>query len=244
MQKGQIARHKTLSSPNLLCADQTSKESRSSQSYFLITFISLGDIMLIQPNRHLKLISLLCLIILCSLGQGQSKKQVQAPKTSTLSTASIAGPGSGTIINMQVFISNDIDETLGNGSITKLASPVWTYNKISNTSTLRINYQEVVTHTGQDAGTCQWQIRVDGQQSPHLLCDPLNPGIACLYLTPPLIVVSNVANISLNTSGLFRGLAAGDHEISIYQRSVGATQCIRNSGGSTTTVTVEEIELP
>jgi hypothetical protein len=48
----------------------------------------------------------------------------------------------------------------------------------------------------------------------------------------------------LNSSALFRDLASGDHEISIYQRSVGATRCVRNSGGFTTTVTVEEIELP
>jgi hypothetical protein len=145
---------------------------------------------------------------------------------------------------MQVFVSNDIDETLGSGLMTKLSAPIWTYNKISSTSTLRINYQDSVTHKGIDEGTCQWQIRVDDQQSPHPLCDPLNPGIACMSLTTPLIVVSNVTSISLNSSGLFRGLAAGDHEISISQRSVGASQCVRNSGGFTTTMTVEEIELP
>jgi hypothetical protein len=201
--------------------------------------------MLTQPNRHLRLIPLLCLVLVCCTGQGQTKKKAQAPGTSTVSlTAALASPGSGAIINMQVFVSNNIDETLGSGLMTKLPSPLWTYHKISSTSTLRINYQESVTHKGVDAGTCQWQIRVDDEQSPHPLCDPLYPSIACMSLTTPLIVVSNVANISLNSSGLFRGLAAGDHEISIYQRSAGATQCVRNSGGFTTTVTVEEIELP
>jgi hypothetical protein len=200
--------------------------------------------MLIQPNRYLGFTSVLCLILLCSIGQGQKTKKVQPQSVSTFSATSIANPGSGTIINMQVFVSNNIDETLGNGMMTKLSTPVWTYNKISSTSTLRINYQDSVTNKGMDEGTCQWQIRVDDQPSPHPLCDPLNPGIACMSLTSPLIVVSNVTSISLNSSGLFRGLIAGDHEISIYQRSVGATQCIRNSGGFTTTVTVEEIELP
>ena len=204
--------------------------------------------MLTQPNRYLRLISLLCLIILCSVGQGQTKRKGQVQTTSTISTFSTAvasaSPGSGSIINMQVFVSNNIDETLGGGLMTKLSSPIWTYNKISSTSTLRINYQDSIAHRGMDEGTCQWQLRVDEQQSPHPLCDPLYPSIACMSLTTPLIVASNVVNISLNSSGLFRGLTSGDHEISIYQRSVGATQCIRNSGGYTTTVTVEEIELP
>jgi hypothetical protein len=200
--------------------------------------------MLIQANRHLGLTSLLCLILLCSIGQGQKTKRVQSQSVSTLSAASMANPGSGTIINMQVFVSNDIDETLGSVLMTKLTSPIWTYHKISSTSTLRINYQDAVAHKGVEEGTCQWQIRVDNQQSPHPLCDPLSPGVACMSLTTPLIVVSNVTSISLTSSALFRGLPAGDHEISVYQRSVGATQCLRNSGGFTTTVTVEEIELP
>lgn len=200
--------------------------------------------MLTQHKRVLPLISLLCFISLCSAGQGQSKKRVQAPSTSTFSASSMASPGSGSIINMQVFVSNDIDETLGNGSMTKLSAPLWTYNKISSTSTLRINYQDTVTHQGLDEGTCQWQIRIDDQPSPHPFCDPLSPGIACMSLTTPLIVASNVTSISLDSSGLFRGLPAGDHQISIYQRNIGATRCVRNSGGFTTTVTVEEIELP
>jgi hypothetical protein len=198
-----------------------------------------------QQDRRLRLIPFLCLVLVSCIGQGQTKKKGQAPTPSTSSTtASMASPGSGTIINMQVFVSNDIDETLGNGLMIKLSSPHWTYSKISSTSMLKITYQDAVTHKGIDEGTCQWQLRVDDQPSPHPLCDPLNPGIACLSLTTPLIVASNVTSISLNSSGLFRGLTAGDHEISIYQRSVGATQCIRNSGGFTTTVTIEEIELP
>ena len=201
--------------------------------------------MLTQQNRYLRFIPFLCLVLVCCTGQGQTKKKGQVQTSSTSSTAAAsASPGSGAIINMQVFVSNNIDETLGNGSMTKLPSPLWTYNKISSTSTLRINYQDSVTHKGLDEGTCQWQLRVDDQPSPHPLCDPLNPGIACLSFTTPLIVASNVTSISLDSSGLFRGLAAGDHEISIYQRSAGATRCIRNSGGFTTTVTVEEIELP
>jgi hypothetical protein len=200
--------------------------------------------MLTLKNRHLWLTTFLCLVTICCTGQGQTKKKTQPPQTSAVSTSSLASPGSGSIIKMQVFVSNDIDETLGNGTIAKLPSPVWTYNKISSTSTLRINYQESVTHKGVDAGTCQWQIRVDDQQSPHPQCDLLYPSVYCMYFNTPLIVASNVTSLSLNSSGLFRGLAAGDHEISIYQRSVGATQCVRNSGGFTTTVTVEEIELP
>lgn len=200
--------------------------------------------MLIQQNRYLRLIPFLCLSLLCCTGQEQTKKKVQAPRSSTFSTAASMSPGSGAVINMQVFVSNEIDETLGDGLMTKLSSLIWTYSKVSGTSTLRITYQDSVTHKGLDEGTCQWQVRVDDQQSPHPLCDPLNPDIVCLYLTTPLIVASNVTNISLNSSGLFRGLAAGDHEISIYQRSVGATRCVRNSGGFTTTVMVEEIELP
>ena len=94
--------------------------------------------MFIQPNRYLGFTSVLCLILLCSIGQGQKTKRVQSQSLSTFSTAAAsANPGSGAIINMQVFVSNDINETLGSGSMTKLSSPVWTYNKISSTSTLR-----------------------------------------------------------------------------------------------------------
>lgn len=200
--------------------------------------------MLTHKNRHLWLTTFLCLVTICCTGQGQTKKKNQPPQTSAVSTSSLASPGSGGIINIQVFVSNNIDETLGSGLLTKLPAPTWTYHKISSTSTLRINYQESVTHKGVEEGACQWQIRVDDQQSPHPQCDPLYPSVYCLYLNAPLIVASNVTSLSLNSSGIFRGLAAGDHEISIYQRSVEATRCIRNSGGFTTTVTVEEIELP
>jgi hypothetical protein len=200
--------------------------------------------MINQQKNYSRLIPFLCLILLPSSGQGQTKKKGQTTNTSSHTVSSIAGPGSGAIINMQVFASNEIDETLGDGLMNKLSTPLWTYHKISSTSTLRIMYQDSVTHKGIEEGTCQWQIRVDGQQSLHPLCDPLYPSAACMYFNTPLIVASNVTSLSLNSSGLFRGLAAGDHEISIYQRSVGATRCVRNSGGFTTTVMVEEIELP
>lgn len=199
--------------------------------------------MLTKQNRYLQLISLLCLILLAAIGQAQTSNNDQS-QSGSASPAAIGNPGSGTILNIKVLVSNNIDETLGSSSMTKLPAPTWTYHKISSTSTLRISYQESVTHRGLEEGACQWQIRVDDQQSLHPKCDPLSPSVYCLYFNAPLILASNVTSLSLSSSGLFRGLAAGDHEISIYQRNVQATRCIRNSGGFTTTVTVEEIELP
>lgn len=61
--------------------------------------------------------------------------------------------------------------------------------------------------------------------------------------TKAILVASNVVNTSFSSMGIFKNLGVGAHTISFWHRQVAATQCIRNSGGFVTTVTVEELEV-
>ncbi len=137
--------------------------------------------------------------------------------------------GRGTLINFQVFTASFIDETLGSLTPMKLASPLFIYVKQSGTSILKVIYQDTVANSGVPKSTCQYQLRIDDTSSV-----PNN------ISSTPLLVVSNIVNTSLSSAGIFQGLAEGPHQISIWMRSVEATQCIRNSGGFNTTIIVEE----
>ncbi len=174
-------------------------------------------------------------VLTCFAAAASVRPQVKkSPNRQPPVVATTAAPGSGAIVNCQTFTATDIDETLGTCVMTELSAPVFSYQKMSDTSTLKVTYQDTVGNSGMNASTCQYQIRVDGNQS-----DP-----ASLWPTPPLLVVSNMRNISLSSTGFFKNLPAGAHRVSIFQSQVSATQCIRNSGGFMTTIIVEEMELP
>ncbi len=147
--------------------------------------------------------------------------------TGLLATATVAQTPN--VIRTQTFTSRTIDSRLGTINLSPLPSPVFVYNKIRPTSVLRVTYQDTVANRGPGASTCVYQVRVNNL-----------PSIPAQTFSTPILVVSNLTNTSLSSTGIFRGLPAGPVRINIWQRQVGATQCIRNSGGFVTTIIVEE----
>jgi hypothetical protein len=141
-------------------------------------------------------------------------------------------PGPASLVSVQVFTSTAIDSTLGTLTLTQLPGPVFTYTKLKPDTVLKITYQDTVANQGPGASTCVYQVRVDGAPS-----DPIQP------FSAPILVASNVINTSFSSMGIFKNLGVGAHTISFWHRQVAATQCIRNSGGFVTTVTVEELEV-
>jgi hypothetical protein len=136
------------------------------------------------------------------------------------------------LLNVVVFTDAFIDTTLGTSAWAPLPSPQFTYTKLRDTSVLKITYQDTLSGNGPLTGwVCNYQARVDGNTG--------DPGT--LY-TPPILTTSTGFTNSYSSAGIFSGLPSGDHQISIWQRNVAATQCIRNSGGYITTVIVEEFE--
>lgn len=139
----------------------------------------------------------------------------------------IAGGGpSGKVLKTQVFTSDSINSTLGTGSWSKLASPQWTYTKVSPTSYLVITYRDSISCVG---GYSFYQLRVNdqpsvaGENAARLLCN------------------ANDWNMS-EATGVWTGLPKGNVNLSIWHLQAGCTACTQNNGGFTTTVTVMEIE--
>jgi len=133
-----------------------------------------------------------------------------------------------TLLNTVVFTAEFIDNTLGTSTFAPLPSPQFTYTKLSDTSVLKLTYQDTLSGSGPATGwVCNYQARVDG-----------NTGDPGTDSTPPILTTSTSFTNSYGSAGIFSGLPSGDHQISIWQRNVGATQCVRNSGGYVTTVIV------
>ena len=144
-------------------------------------------------------------------------------------------------VKVQVFTSNIIDATLGTGVLTQLpippcgtdcGTPTFTYNKLRDDTLLKIVYTDTVADIGAVNSTCQYQLRIDGLQSSSADTAPA-----------PYLTGSNIVNTTLSSTGVFSGLSRGPHIISIWHRQFGATNCVRNSGGFTTTIVVEELKL-
>ena len=137
-----------------------------------------------------------------------------------------------TLLQFQVFSASLIDTTLGTSDFAPLPSPQFTYTKLSNTSVLKLTYQDTLSGNGPATGwVCNYQARVDGNTG--------DPGTG---FTPPILTTSASFTNSYSSAGMFSALPSGDHVISIWQRNVAANQCIRNSGGYLTTIIVEEFE--
>jgi hypothetical protein len=217
-------------------------------------------------NYRTSLKRLLITIFIAALAtsvQGQGSKAARAQSVTGPATVTASSkPRSETVINSRTFTATVTDDTLGTNVMVRVPSPVFTYRKLSEMSVLKITYQDNVTSRGAEMATCQYQVRVDGDQSdPGNLYDTITgkgpEGTAYTYqvkadarqsevdnpeYTAPFLLASNVAGVSFSSTGLFRKVAAGPHEISIYQAQTGATQCIRNPLGFTTKIIVEEIE--
>lgn len=138
-----------------------------------------------------------------------------------------------TLLNAVVYSAAFTDTTLGTSTFAPLPSPQFTYTKLSNTSVLKLTYQDTLSGNGPATGwVCNYQARVDGNTG--------DPGTS---FTPPILTANASFTNSYSSAGIFSGLPSGDQRISIWQRNVAAAQCIRNSGGYITTVIVEEFEL-
>ena len=142
-------------------------------------------------------------------------------------------------VKVQVFTSNIIDATLGTGVMTQLpippcgtdcGTPTFSYDKLRDDTLLKIVYTDTVAEAGAVNSTCQYQLRIDGLPSSSTDTAPA-----------PYLTGSNIVNTTLSSTGVFSGLARGPHIISIWHLQFGATSCIRNSGGFTTTIVVEEL---
>ena len=142
-------------------------------------------------------------------------------------------------INLEVFTSDTIDETLGSTAWQRLpapcgldcGSPTFIYNKVSQQSILKITYQDNV----RAAGLCNYQVRVDDQ-----------PSIPGDDSSGPILIVSNFgttgqSSTSTSSTGIFTGIDQGPHVLSFWHRQVAAIECARNNGGFTTSVLVEEL---
>lgn len=134
-------------------------------------------------------------------------------------------------VNVQVFTSNLIDSTLGTSVLAQLPTPTFTYDKVRNDTLLKVVYTDTVANIGPSESTCQYQLRIDGAPSSSTDNAPA-----------PYLTGSNIVNTTLSSTGVFSGLSRGPHTISIWHRQVSATTCIRNSGGFTTTIVVEELK--
>jgi len=142
-------------------------------------------------------------------------------------------------IKVQVFTANIIDATLGTSVLAQLptppcgidcGTPTFTYNKLRDDTLLKIVYTDTVANVGPGSSTCQYQLRIDGSPSSSTDNTPA-----------PYLTGSNIVNTTLSSTGVFSDLPRGPHTISIWHRQVDATRCIRNSGGFTTTIVVEEL---
>jgi len=136
-----------------------------------------------------------------------------------------------TLLQYQVFTASFIDETLGTSDFAPLPSPQFTYTKLSVTSVLKLTYQDTLSGNGPGVFVCNYQARIDG-----------HPGDPGKVPAPPLLLTSTSFTNSYSSAGMFSALPSGDHVISIWQRNVAASQCVRNSGGYLTTIIVEEFE--
>ena len=150
-----------------------------------------------------------------------------------------AGPAIGQV-KVEVFTANLIDATLGTATLTQLptppcgidcGTPTFVYQKLRDDTVLKITYTDTVGNTGPEASTCQYQLRVDGA-----------PSNSSDNAPAPYLTGSNIVNTTLSSTGIFSGLLRGSHTLSIWHRQASATTCIRNSGGFTTTVVVEELK--
>jgi hypothetical protein len=155
-------------------------------------------------------------------------------------------PKPGQVVSVQVFTSNSIDDRSvpgGTTITTKLPAPLFTYTKQRETSVLKVTYQDTLGSSSQSGpGTpCYYQLRIDDTSS--------QPGD--LFSAPILIVYGNIFS-SFSSTGVFTGLPAGPHELSIWLSVLAtgpSTECIQNVvgrsvGGSATAtaVIVEEVE--
>ncbi len=145
-------------------------------------------------------------------------------------------------VKVQVFTSNFIDATLGTVNLAQMptppcgidcGTPTFAYDKKLDKTILKITYTDTVANVGPGVSTCQYQLRVDGNASSP------SPGDNA---PAPYLSGSNIANTTLSSTGVFSGLSSGPHTLSIWQRQVSATKCVRNSGGFTTTIVVEELK--
>lgn len=152
---------------------------------------------------------------------------------------SLASPLSAQVFKLQVFTAQLIDATLGTGTLTQLpvppcgidcGTPTFTYNKVQENSLLKITYTDTLGAIGGTNSTCQYQLRIDAQ-----------PSDSSLTASAPYLTASNIVNTTFTSTGVFEGLGRGAHVLSIWHRQFGATTCIRNSGGFTTTILVEEL---
>jgi hypothetical protein len=151
----------------------------------------------------------------------------------------IAGGGpSGKVLKTEVFTSETIDTTLGTGGWEKLASPQWTYTKVSSTSYLVITYQDIVglKTTVSDAGSNAYQLRVNDQPSAAMY----NGAQLFYQIEPPGLAMAG--RISNSATGVWFGVPKGDAVLSIWHTSVGCMNNYRNDIGQRTSVSVMEIE--
>lgn len=153
----------------------------------------------------------------------------------TSTTIDMAG---ATTVSVQAFTSNSIDDrTIPPGTTppTKLPAPLFTYMKQSDTSILKVTYQDAIWSGSPGAPVCEYQLRLDDTSS--------EPGNR--FSAPILVVSGGIYGTKFSSAGVFAGLTAGPHEISIWL-SAGSTnvefRCAQNYGGRTTTIIVEEIE--
>jgi hypothetical protein len=87
--------------------------------------------------------------------------------------------------------------------------------------------------SGGAGSVCEFQLRVDGNKdtgSASTGFESTSGASAVLYTTFSPVAVT----------GIFTGLAAGNHAVSIWVRAVGATECGNNNGNFGQDVWVEE----
>jgi hypothetical protein len=157
----------------------------------------------------------------------------------------IAGGGSsGKVLKTQVFTSGTARTTIGTSTWAPLDWPLWTYTKMSATSYLVITYQDTLALNGN--GQSYYQLRVDDQPS---VAGPNGALLACVPTAgwwgnnPPTPIIPTIGSYS--ATGVWTGLAKGNHTLSIWHRVTGPgpfNGCEQNSGGNTTSVIVMEIE--
>ncbi len=83
----------------------------------------------------------------------------------TSTTIDMAG---ATTVSVQAFTSNSIDDrTIPPGTTppTKLPAPLFTYMKQSDTSILKVTYQDAIWSSSPGAPVCEYQLRLDDTSS-------------------------------------------------------------------------------
>ncbi len=124
------------------------------------------------------------------------------------------------------------DGSSGDTSLTgdyELHRAVGTFTKVSDGTAVLLNWN---AHADKDpSGFCEWQLRIDGYKD--------NGSNSTSYENSGAGVVVYSENDAISVTGLFTGLASGDHTVEIWLRG-SSSYCGLNSGDFGQTVIVTE----